>query len=260
MKTNNLHKVVVATCDACNYRNFRSFAPNETFNLEAVTEEEEKAHDVFSRKNSLNITSLTPPDLKKGTSCPGQLDYRTVDCSPDLTSVLYRSHVNYERLKQLRETTSVAARASLLGIPVDLATALLFAERELDAKKTRTASPHEMVIGLGVTKVDGQSSANIIVQPQCQCLFRPERLEIPPEVAPDFLLTDIKVGKNSQLCSVGAIPMSVFLTHRHEYLKVKMDVAQPSMFVTVSVTNLNAYSRHFIGAIIGHQLESFGCK
>jgi len=252
MKTNNLHKVVVTTCDTCNYRNFNSFAPNEIFSLEAVTAEETTKHDTFSRRNSLNITSLAPPDLNKGTPCPGQLDYRMVDCSPDLASVLYRSHVNYERLKQLRETPAVAARASLLGIPVDLTTALLFAERELNAERTRTASPHEMVVGLGRTTVEGYGSTNIIVQPQCH--FRPERLEIPPEVAPDFLLTDIKVGKNSQLVSTGALP-AVMFTEQAFGVRLKMDTAQISMFVTVSVTNQNAQARNFQGGLVGPAVE-----
>src|SRR3954462_1010672 len=63
-------------------------------------------------------------------------------------------------------------------------------------------SSREYALGLGSTSVAGNSSANINVQPQV--IFRPERLVVPSNLAVDFLITDIKVGKNSQLVSTGA--------------------------------------------------------
>ena len=65
-------------------------------------------------------------------------------------------------------------------------------------------SAREFVIGLGSTALPGLSSANIAVQPQV--IFRPERIVIPSNLAADFLITDVKVGKNSQLVSPGRDP------------------------------------------------------
>ena len=110
----------------------------------------------------------------------------------------------------------------------------------------------EYALGLGSTSVAGNSSANINVQPQV--IFRPERLVVPSNLAIDFLITDIKVGKNSQLVSTGALP-AVMFTEVAFGVRLKMDTAQISMFVTVSVTNQNPAARNFQGGIVGPAVE-----
>ncbi len=110
----------------------------------------------------------------------------------------------------------------------------------------------EYALGLGSTSVSGNSSANINVQPQV--IFRPERIVVPSNLAVDFLITDLKVGKNSQLVSTGAIPAVVF-TETAFGVRLKMDTCQISMFVTVSITNQNPAARNFQGAIIGPAVE-----
>ena len=110
----------------------------------------------------------------------------------------------------------------------------------------------EYALGLGSTSVTGNSSANINVQPQV--IFRPERLVVPSNIAVDFLITDIKVGKNSQLVSTGALP-AVMFTEQAFGVRLKMDTAQISMFVTVSVTNQNAQARNFQGGLVGPAVE-----
>jgi hypothetical protein len=110
----------------------------------------------------------------------------------------------------------------------------------------------EYALGLGSTSVSGSSSANINVQPQV--IFRPERLVVPSNLAVDFLITDIKVGKNSQLVSTGALP-AVMFTEVAFGVRLKMDTCQISMFVTVSVTNQNPAARNFQGGIVGPAVE-----
>jgi|SRR5579872_1456144 len=110
----------------------------------------------------------------------------------------------------------------------------------------------EYALGLGSTSVSGNSSANINVQPQV--IFRPERLVVPSNLAVDFLITDIKVGKNSQLVSTGALP-AVMFTEVAFGVRLKMDTCQISMFVTVSVTNQNPAARNFQGGIVGPAVE-----
>jgi hypothetical protein len=113
-------------------------------------------------------------------------------------------------------------------------------------------SSREYVIGLGSTTIPGGAAANIGVQPQV--LFRPERIVIPSTIAADFLITDIKVGKNSQLVAPGAIPATVFAENAFG-VRLKMDTSQIAQFVTISVQNQNAASRNFQGAIIGPAVE-----
>jgi hypothetical protein len=110
----------------------------------------------------------------------------------------------------------------------------------------------EYALGLGSTSVSGSSSANINVQPQV--IFRPERLVIPSNLAVDFLITDIKVGKNSQLVSTGALP-AVMFTEVAFGVRLKMDTCQISMFVTLSVTNQNPAARNLQGGIVGPAVE-----
>jgi len=104
-------------------------------------------------------------------------------------------------------------------------------------------------VGLGSTSVQGCSSANINVQPQCDD-FHLDRLIISSEIADDFLVTDIKIGRNSQLASVGAIPGAAFPENVFA-IKLK-GTAHHDQFITVSVTNQTPSTRNFQGVLIGH--------
>jgi hypothetical protein len=131
----------------------------------------------------------------------------------------------------------------------------LMARRVRSGALLRSVPPRnarEYALGLGSTSVSGNSSANINVQPQV--IFRPERLVVPSNLAMDFLITDIKVGKNSQLVSTGALP-AVMFTENAFGVRLKMDTAQISMFVTVSVTNQNPAARNFQGGLVGPAVE-----
>ena len=119
----------------------------------------------------------------------------------------------------------------------------------------RTLAPRsarEFIIGLGITAIPGNGSAQIGVQPQV--IFRPERIVIPSNIAVDFMLTDIKVGKDSQLVSPGAIPAVVFVENAFG-VRLKMDTAQIAQFITLLITNTNAQPRNFSGAIIGPAVQ-----
>jgi len=131
----------------------------------------------------------------------------------------------------------------------------LLRRRVASGSLLRSVSPRssrEYALGLGSTSVGGSASANINVQPQV--IFRPERLVVPSNIAVDFLITDIKVGKNSQLVSTGALP-AVMFTENAFGVRLKMDTAQISMFVTISVTNQNPAARNFQGGLVGPAVE-----
>jgi hypothetical protein len=107
-------------------------------------------------------------------------------------------------------------------------------------------------IGLGSTLVEGFSSANINVQ--AADLFRLESIIIPPDIAKDFLITDIKIGRNSQFISERAIPAGAF-TKKVGRIRLRMDVAVVSQFITVSVKNQNGDGRNFQGVLLGTRVR-----
>lgn len=131
----------------------------------------------------------------------------------------------------------------------------LLAKRIKAGALLRTLAPRsarEFIIGLGITAIPGNGSAQIGVQPQV--IFRPERIVIPSNIAVDFMLTDIKVGKDSQLVSPGAIPAVVFVENAFG-VRLKMDTAQIAQFITLLITNTNLQPRNFSGAIIGPAVQ-----
>jgi hypothetical protein len=188
--------------------------------------------------------------------CESSVEAREVGYhSAYVESELHRCSVDVGRYEDFLNGNMAAAeaRALLLDRPVGAVAAAMFMERELRVERERYSSPGDFVLGLGTTMVQGCSSVNVSVQPRC--IFRLERLEVPPEVAEFFYLTDVKVGKNSQLWSPGAVPMSVFLDRRHQHLRLRTDVSQVSMHITLSVTNMSCHTRNFTGALVG---ERFG--
>ena len=119
----------------------------------------------------------------------------------------------------------------------------------------RTLAPRsarEFIIGLGITAVPASGSIQVGVQPQV--IFRPERIVIPSNLGPYFMLTDIKVGKDSQLVSPGAIPAVVFAENAFG-VRLKMDTAQIAQFITLLVTNISSGPQNFMGAIIGPAVQ-----
>jgi hypothetical protein len=117
---------------------------------------------------------------------------------------------------------------------------------------TNPTKSREYILGFDSTSVPGATSANITKRPQV--IFRPERVIIPSSVGVDFQVLDIKVGKNSQFSASGEVPAVVF-SETAFGVRLKMDTAQVSMDVTISVRNTNAAQRNFTAAIIGPAVE-----
>lgn len=186
------------------------------------------------------------------TGCKGAVTCEKVgEYSDDVEMALRRLKTGGEKYKRFcdEERDVIRSQALLLDMSHDMMAAVLFARNETLLEREAWGARPDVLIGLGSTCVAGVSSANINVQSYA-CLVKPVRLEIPSEVAADFLITDLKVGKNSQFISPGAIPMSTFNNNRFKYLKIDMDVLQLTMFFTVSVTNINASARNFQGVLV----------
>ncbi len=131
----------------------------------------------------------------------------------------------------------------------------LIEKRIREGSIVRDVSPtksREYVIGFGVTSVAASGTATIIQRPQV--LFRPERIIIPSNVALDFMLQDVKIGKNSQFTASAEVPAVVFAETSFG-VRLKMDTCQISMDIILAVRNLSANARNFTAAIIGPAVE-----
>lgn len=98
------------------------------------------------------------------------------------------------------------------------------------------------------TLVRRLSSANVSVTTPVG--FSPSHVVVPSEAASHFLVTDIKVGKDSQFVGAGCVPCSLFSAEaKREHFD--FDYLAPGMTFTVSVTNASDSDRVFSGTVGG---------
>jgi hypothetical protein len=95
-------------------------------------------------------------------------------------------------------------------------------------------------------------TAIIISRPQV--IFRGERLSVPSDVAGDFTIDDVKVGKDSQFCAEGPIPARC-LQENAWGIQFQLDTAQISQNLQLTVTNISGTSRTFRAMLLGSVVE-----
>ena len=96
------------------------------------------------------------------------------------------------------------------------------------------------------------STATITSRPQIP--FRGERLIVPSDIAGGFSILDLRVGKNSQFTSSGAVPARTFQENAVG-IRLMLDTAQISQDVTLSVMNIGGAPQTFRAALIGSAVE-----
>lgn len=79
--------------------------------------------------------------------------------------------------------------------------------------------------------------------------FRPEVLKVDDAIAPSFLITDIKIGRRSQLVGGNPLPASSFAGNNT--FNLQMDTAQQSQPIVITVTNTSAAALRFLGTLFG---------
>ena len=120
-------------------------------------------------------------------------------------------------------------------------------------KQTRPTKSREFPVGFdSVATIAAGASATLTQRPQI--IFRPERIVVPAAVAAFFQINDVKVGKNSQLVSAGAIPAATFAETAFG-VRLKMDTVQVSQDLILLVTNIDVSARRFLAAMIGESVE-----
>ena len=110
----------------------------------------------------------------------------------------------------------------------------------------------EYPLGFPTTTVNGGASATISAQPQVP--FRGRRLLIPSDIAGSFLITDLKVGKNSMFPTSNPVPARAF-TELGVGVDLNLDTAQISQLVSIGVTNTSGANLSFNACIIGTAVE-----
>jgi hypothetical protein len=83
-----------------------------------------------------------------------------------------------------------------------------------------------------------------------QIAFRAERLVIPSFITPSFIIVDVKIGNRSQFVSSGAVPATVF-SEVGEGVTLRMDTAQVSQEIVISVANITTAAAFFRAAMVG---------
>lgn len=110
----------------------------------------------------------------------------------------------------------------------------------------------EFIIGFGPTSVAAATTA--IFQAQPQLIFRGSRLIIPSTIANNFVVNDIRVGKDSQAVSANPIPAAAF-SELGVGVALGLDTATPGILITLSVANTTGGAQTFSAALIGTSMQ-----
>ena len=103
-----------------------------------------------------------------------------------------------------------------------------------------------------VTNVAAAATSVLTQNPQV--VYRPERLVVPAATAAFFQISDIRVGKNSQLVATGNIPAAIF-SETSFGVRLKMDTCQVSQDLIVEAVNFDGAGHRFIAGMVGEAVE-----
>lgn len=84
--------------------------------------------------------------------------------------------------------------------------------------------------------------------------YRPELFAVSPAIASSFILTDIKIGRKSQLVGTGSISCDT-ISALAPLSGVEFDTAQTSQPLVVSVQNISGAALRFMATLIGTAVE-----
>ena len=155
----------------------------------------------------------------------------------------------YERYR-VDGANDIRQHARELGIPDHQAAVALFARMEQQREHDALFMSREILVGLGSNCIEPVCSVNLNYQAY-EGPLKVVRLEVPTDVAEHFMLTNLKLGCNSQFSSVGAAPMAVFATGSFRSVNLMLlDAWQVGMFLTLSVTNIDSQARNFSGVVV----------
>lgn len=80
--------------------------------------------------------------------------------------------------------------------------------------------------------------------------FRPETLTVPSDVADDFVITDVRVGKNSQFLTAGCIPAAAF-SDKAAGERLAFDRVGVAQYMAITVVNQSTATSRFSAKVAG---------
>lgn len=127
------------------------------------------------------------------------------------------------------------------------------AQGSLALQQNKPTRAREYPLGfVSAAPVAAGAQAQVVSQPQV--VFRPARLVIPSDIAGQFVIDQLLVGKNSQFASAAPNPARVFAENAVG-VGLGMDTAQISQNVTIVVTNIGGAAATFRASVIGPAVE-----
>lgn len=109
---------------------------------------------------------------------------------------------------------------------------------------------------LGFTQLAVPASGSATVTARPQILFRPQRLVVPASLSANFVLTDVRVGKDSQLVQATELPAEIF-NQTAVGVMMTLDTAQPAMDVALSIRNTDGAAAHdFRATMFGSAVDN----
>lgn len=138
------------------------------------------------------------------------------------------------------------------GMSQDLHAALANkkAKAGLLVQEQQPGATRRLVLGMSSTgAVPAGAVSSITARPQ-NLAFKPQRIVIPSTIAPDFLITDIKVGNVSQVVQSSTLPAEAFTQQLFDGM-MEMDTVQTSQDFVLQVQNIAGAPRNFNAAVYG---------
>jgi hypothetical protein len=108
--------------------------------------------------------------------------------------------------------------------------------------------PREFPIGFtSPTPIGAALTGSIEVKPQV--LFRGERLAVPNSIVLNFNISDVKVGKDSQLAAPGDMPAECF-SNISVGVRMQLDTAEPGITITLFPRNTDSNNPHPFSSVL----------
>jgi hypothetical protein len=124
------------------------------------------------------------------------------------------------------------------------------ADAGLIVQEQQPGATRRLVLGMSSTgAVPAGAVVSITARPQ-NLAFKPQRIVIPSTIAPDFLITDIKVGNVSQVVQSSTLPAEAFTQQLFDGM-MEMDTVQTSQDFVLQVQNIAGAPRNFNAAVYG---------
>lgn len=141
-----------------------------------------------------------------------------------------------------------AAQASAMAVPDGTPAGNAIAYGSTIGVSDRPASKARLY-PIGFVQLAVPASGTVTVTSRPQILFRPQRLVVPASLAANFVITDLRVGKDSQFAQATELPAEIF-SQVAVGVMLTLDTAQISNDLALTIRNIDAANPHDFRAVM----------